>query len=63
MYNSLQNQLSEINKQLSFILTSLTKLASDVSINNERLETSEANITDIVSTLLELTTNDSEPRQ
>jgi sortase (surface protein transpeptidase) len=62
MYNSIQTQLSEINNQLNFILTTLTMLTCEEGINKERLSIVEANLADTVSTLIDLT-NDSESKQ
>jgi hypothetical protein len=62
MYKSIQTQLSEINNQLNFILTALTSLTCEEGINKERLSIAEANLTDIVSTLIVLT-NDSDSKQ
>jgi uncharacterized protein YoxC len=62
MYNSLQSQISEINNQLTFILTALTKLTCDVNIQKESLSIVESNLIDAVSTLVQLT-NDSETKQ
>jgi hypothetical protein len=61
MYNSLQNQLSEINNQLTFILTALTKITQNVSTESERLTIVENNLTDLITTVVELT-NDSETK-
>lgn len=61
MYNSLQNQLSEINNQLTFILTALTQITQNVSIESERLTIVENNLTDLITTVVELT-NDSETK-
>jgi hypothetical protein len=61
MYNSLQNQLSEINNQLSFVLSALTKLTYESNTNNERLTIAEANLIDTVSMLIQLS-NDSETK-
>jgi hypothetical protein len=61
MYNSLQNQLSEINNQLTFILTALTQITQNVGIESERLTIVENNLTDIITTVVELT-NDSETK-
>jgi hypothetical protein len=61
MYNSLQNQLSEINNQLSFVLSALTKLTCESNTNNERLTIAEANLIDTVSMLIQLS-NDSETK-
>jgi hypothetical protein len=61
MYNSLQNQLSEINNQLTFILTALTQITQNVSIESERLTIVENNLADIITTVVELT-NDSETK-
>lgn len=62
MYNSIQNQLSEINSQLNFVLNILTQLSCESGIQKERLNIVEANLTDSISTLIELT-NDSETIQ
>jgi sortase (surface protein transpeptidase) len=62
MYKSIQTQISEINNQLNFILTTLTMLTCEEGINKERLSIVEANLADTVSTLIELT-NDSESKQ
>jgi hypothetical protein len=62
MYKSIQTQISEINNQLNFILTTLTMLTCEEGINKERLSIAEANLTDIVSTLIALT-NDSDSKQ
>jgi hypothetical protein len=59
MYNSIQNQLSEINSQLNFVLNILTQLSCESGIQKERLNIVEANLSDSISTLIELT-NDSE---
>jgi hypothetical protein len=59
MYKNIQTQLSEINFQLNFILKTITHLTCEEGINKERLSIVEANVTDVVSTLIELT-NDSE---
>jgi hypothetical protein len=61
MYNSLQNQLSEINNQLTFILTALTQITQNVSIESERLTIVENNLADLITTVVELT-NDSETK-
>jgi hypothetical protein len=61
-YSSIQNQLSEINSQLNFVLNILTQISCESGIQKERLNIAEANINDIVSTLIELT-NDSETIQ
>jgi hypothetical protein len=61
MYNSLQNQLSEINNQLTFILTALTKITQNVSTESERLTIVENNLTDLITTVVELT-SDSETK-
>jgi hypothetical protein len=61
MYKSVQTQLSEINNQLNFILTTLTALTCKEGINEKRLSTVEANLSDIVSTLIALT-NDSDSK-
>jgi hypothetical protein len=62
MYNSLQNQLSEINSQINFALNILAQLSCESGIQKERLNIVEANLTDSISTLIELT-NDSETIQ
>jgi hypothetical protein len=62
MYKSIQTQLSEINQQLNFILNTLTVLTCEEGIDKERITTIEANVSDIVSTLVMLT-NDSESKQ
>jgi hypothetical protein len=62
MYNSIQSQLSEINSQLNFVLNILTQLSCESGIQKERLNIVEANLTDSISTLIELT-NDSETIQ
>lgn len=59
MYAAIQNQLSEIQMQLNFILTTLTTLSYEEGITKERVNILEANTKDIVSTLIDLT-NDSE---
>jgi hypothetical protein len=59
MYNSIQNQLSEINSQLNFVLNILTQISCESGIQKERLNIVEANLSDSISTLIELT-NDSE---
>lgn len=59
MYNSVQNQLSEINSQLNFVLSILTQISCESGIQKERLNIVEANLSDSISTLIELT-NDSE---
>lgn len=59
MYKNVQTQLSEINSQLNFILKALTNVTCEEGISKERLSTVENNISDIVSTLIELT-NDSD---
>jgi hypothetical protein len=61
MYNSVQQQLSEIQQQLNFVLTSLAQISCEAAINKERLNIAEINTQDIVSTLIELT-NDSETK-
>lgn len=61
MYNSVQQQLSEIQQQLNFVLTSLAQISCETAINKERLNIVEINTQDIVSTLIELT-NDSETK-
>jgi hypothetical protein len=61
MYKSIQTQLSEINNQLNFILTTLTNLTCQEGITKERLLAAETNISDIISTLIVLT-NDSESK-
>jgi hypothetical protein len=62
MFNSIQSQISEIQSQLSFILNTLAQYACETGINKERINIIEANTTDIVSTLIEIT-NDSEKIQ
>jgi hypothetical protein len=62
MYKSIQTQLSEINNQLNFILTTLMTLSCEEGITKERLSVAEANLGDIVSTLIALT-NDSDTKQ
>jgi hypothetical protein len=59
MYNSIENQISEINSQLNFVLNVLTQLSSESGIQKERLNIVESNINDLISTVVELT-NDSE---
>jgi hypothetical protein len=59
MYNSIENQISEINSQLNFVLNILTQLSSESGIQKERLNIVESNINDLISTVVELT-NDSE---
>jgi hypothetical protein len=61
MYNSLQNQLSEINSQINFALNILAQLSCESGIQKERLNIVEMNMADAVSTLIELT-NDSETK-
>jgi hypothetical protein len=61
MYNSLQNQLSEINSQLNFVLSILGSLSCEAGMQKERLNIVEMNMSDVVSTLIELT-NDSETK-
>jgi hypothetical protein len=59
MYNSIQNQITEINSQLNFVLNILTQISCESGIQKERLNIIDANLTDSVSMLIELT-NDSE---
>jgi hypothetical protein len=59
MYNSIQNQLSEINSQLNFILSILTQISNETGTQKEHLNVIDINMNDIISTLIELT-NDSE---
>jgi len=60
IYNSTQNQLSEINQQLNFILNTLAQLTCEVGINKEKLQIVNADVKDLVSTVIDLTKNDSE---
>jgi hypothetical protein len=62
MYNSVQNQLSEIQAQMNFILSTLTQISCEMGIHKERLNIIDGNMQDVVSTLIELT-NDSETKQ
>jgi hypothetical protein len=61
MYNSLQEQLSEIQKQINFVLTSLAQLTCEKGIQKERLNIVEANVKDLLATVIEIT-NDSETK-
>jgi hypothetical protein len=60
IYKSTQNQLSEINQQLNFILNTLGQLTCEVGINKEKLQIVNADVKDLVSTVIDLTKNDSE---
>jgi hypothetical protein len=60
MYQSTQTQLSEINKQLNFILNTLGQISCEVGINKEELRIVDANVKDLISTVIDLTKNDSE---
>jgi hypothetical protein len=62
MYNSMQEQFSEIQKQLNFILSSLTQISCEVGIQKERLVINDANLKDMLSMIIEIT-NDSETKQ
>jgi uncharacterized protein YoxC len=62
MFNSLQKQISEINNQLTFLLTALSKLTSDVNKDRDNLMTINENISDIVASIIQIT-NDSETIQ
>jgi hypothetical protein len=59
MYNSIQNQLSEINLQLNFVLNILTQVSQKTGIQQEKIQIIDENMNDIISTMIELT-NDSE---
>jgi hypothetical protein len=57
----MQEQLSEIQKQINFVLTSLAQLTCEKGIQKERLNIVEANIKDLLATVIEIT-NDSETK-
>jgi hypothetical protein len=59
MNNSLQEQLSEIQSQLNFILTSLAQLSCELGIQRERINIVENNTNDLLTTVIEIT-HDSE---
>jgi hypothetical protein len=58
----MQEQFSEIQKQLNFILSSLTQISCEVGIQKERLIINDANLKDMLSMIIEIT-NDSETKQ
>jgi hypothetical protein len=58
----MQEQLSEIQKQLNFILSSLTQMSCEIGIQKERLIINDANLKDMLSMIIEIT-NDSETKQ
>jgi hypothetical protein len=62
MYKSIQNQLSEINSQINFVLNILTQLMCESGLQKEHLNCVDADIDDIISTLIKLT-NDSTTNQ
>jgi hypothetical protein len=57
----MQEQFSEIQKQLNFILSSLTQISCEVGIQKERFIINEANLKDMLSMIIEIT-NDSETK-
>jgi hypothetical protein len=57
----MQEQLSEIQAQINFILTTLAQVSCEVGMHKERLNIEEANIKDLLSTVIEIT-NDSETK-
>jgi hypothetical protein len=61
-YSFIQNQLSEINQQLNFILKALTQVSCESGIQKERIDILETNMNDVLTTIIEIT-NDSEPIQ
>jgi hypothetical protein len=62
MYNSLQEQLSEIHTQLNFILTTLAQVSCEVGIHKERLNITDSDIKTLLATILEIT-NDSDTKK
>jgi hypothetical protein len=58
----MQEQFSEIQKQLNFILSSLTQISCEIGIQKERLIINDANLKDMLSMIIEIT-NDSETKQ
>jgi hypothetical protein len=57
----MQEQLSEIQKQINFVLSILAQLTCEVGIQKERLNIVEANVKDLLTTIIEIT-NDSETK-
>jgi hypothetical protein len=57
----MQEQLSEIQRQLNFVLASLAQVSCEVGIQKERLIINDANIKDMLSMIIEIT-NDSETK-
>jgi hypothetical protein len=62
MYKSIQIQLSEINNQLSFILTSLANVINEEDLLNKRIENNTSDIAEVVTSLISIL-NDSEKIQ
>jgi hypothetical protein len=58
----MQEQISEIQVQLNFVLSTLGHLSCEGGIQKQRLNIAEANIEDLLSSIIEIT-NDSDPKQ